>query len=204
MSHNSSTYIDGLLHADFACFAGHVIGWQGAVETIPDLRAVTQHDDRDIIGVQNPAPPRLYMFDDQSLLPDDGNTVVKPDDIDPADPGRWILFGGVVNPVVEKFPFTFLSATPQTVYTLLTGELITDTELVIETVYDDNAATLSVGVFADVELIIAIKGNDPQKLGNYGNNENFEFSVDTAVVLTLLPGASTQGSGYVLIEVKRT
>jgi hypothetical protein len=146
------------------------------------------------------------MFDDQSLLPDNGNSVVKPNDIDPADPGRWILFGGVVTPAVEyiKYPFTFLSATPQTVYTLITGEMVTDTELVIETVYDDNAATLSVGVAVDVELIIAIKGNDPTKLGNYGNNENYEFGVDTAILLTLAPGASTQGSGYVLLEVKRT
>ena len=146
------------------------------------------------------------MFDDQSLLADDGNTIVKPNDIGPSDPGRWILFGGTITPVVEyiKFPFTYLSATPQTVYTLITGEMITDTELVIETGYDDPNATLALGVFADIQLIIAIKGNNPNKLGNYGNNENFEFLVDTAIILTLVPGASTQGSGYVLLEVKRT
>jgi len=195
--------------ADFAicvCGGSGSSDWRSNVENIPALRAVTDHVDLYVIGVQNPAPPRLYMFDDQSLLPDDGNTVVRPDDIGIADPGRWILFGGAVTPAVEyiKFPFTFATPTPQTIYTLITGEMITDTELVIETVYDDNAATLSVGIFANVELMIERKGNNPKKLGNYGNDENFEFGVDTAILLTLSPGASTQGSGYVLIEVKRT
>jgi len=185
--------VDGMTVADFAIC---VCGGTGS----------TDWRDLYVIGVQNPAPPRIYMFDDLSLLPDDGNTIVRPTDIDPADPGRWILSGGAITPAVEYilFPFDFTTPTPQTIYTLIAGEMITDVELVIETIYDDPTATLAVGVFADTNRMIATWGNDPTALGNYGNNENYQFAVNTAVILTLAPGASSQGDGYVLLEIKRT
>lgn len=86
------TYTDGRQTVAFAAVSGATVGYIRSVEDIPELRAVTRHNDRDIIGVQNAAPPRLYMFDDTSLAPDNGGTVIKPDDILATDPGRWIEF----------------------------------------------------------------------------------------------------------------
>jgi len=81
------------------------------------------------------------------------------------------------------------------------GELIIDTELVIEIPYDDPAATLQLGLLNSPNEGIIFKTNqlDPSDAGQYRNPEHFSSPISEQVVLRNLPGTSTQGSGYVLI-----
>jgi hypothetical protein len=83
------------------------------------------------------------------------------------------------------------------------GSAIIDTELVITQVFDDNAATLTVGTPTTNDLIMTEDDNNPKKLGNYGVHENYFFTGDDVINLYINPGASTQGEGYVLILTSR-
>ena len=84
------------------------------------------------------------------------------------------------------------------------GDFIIDTELVIETAFDDASATLELGTFADTDLILTSSQNAPYQVGSYGTQCNFDFSVADSIILTLNPGTSTQGSGYILLITETT
>lgn len=72
----------------FAPSAGFVTG--PGVQTIALLRAVlgSQYFDKQMRYVEDAVA--TYAFDDDELQPDDGDLVVKPDDIPALSPGRWI------------------------------------------------------------------------------------------------------------------
>jgi hypothetical protein len=57
--------------------------------TVADVRAETEHSGGDrIFCLENQI---IYIFDDTSLASDNGSTVLKPNDINSEDPGRWIM-----------------------------------------------------------------------------------------------------------------
>lgn len=66
-----------------------VKGFEPGVEDIPALREVCDHNRGDVIFVVSER--RFFFYDDTSTAADDGALVVKPDDVDVADPGRWLL-----------------------------------------------------------------------------------------------------------------
>lgn len=207
------TYTDGRQIVDFAAVAGSVIGGGGsggfypAVEDIPALRGVTTHTDRLVSGVQNPAPPRLYMFDDSITTADDGSTIIRPDDIAVGSPGRWLLTaGGTVLGKVEfpQYGFTFATPSPGAVTAVLIGQTIANSEVTITVPFDDPAATLQVGFSSSPAAILPTNHIDPTTTGTYGTEENFPITVNETATVTINPGASTQGAGYVLLEIKRS
>lgn len=119
--------------------------------------------------------------------------------------------GGGVVPVIpaglvkcEKVPFTYNTPSPLTVIAVTSADAIIDTELVIETAFDDPAATLQLGTFADIDLILPTNHNNPTQVGSYGTQCNFYFTVPDSIILTISPGTSTQGSGYILLLMKTT
>jgi hypothetical protein len=57
--------------------------------TVADIRAETSHSDGDRIFCL--ANQIIYTFDDASLAADDGSLVLKPNNIDSGDPGRWVF-----------------------------------------------------------------------------------------------------------------
>jgi len=71
---------------------GSVAGFQQGVTDVPALRALPDHTDIDIVGVQIPLPGTMYMYDASSVLPDDGINVVKPTNVTGA--GRWLKITG--------------------------------------------------------------------------------------------------------------
>lgn len=198
--------------ADFAICAcqgggGGSADWRGNTEDIPALRAVTDHTDLYVIGVQNPAPPRLYMFDDSSTASDDGASVIKPTDIAVGSPGRWLLTaGGTVVGKVEfpQYGFTFATASPGAVTAVLIGQTIANSEVTITVPFDDPTATIQVGLSATPASILPTTHIDPTATGMYGTEENFPLAANETVIVTINPGASTQGAGYVLLEIKRS
>lgn len=59
------------------------------LQTIADLRAFTDYDNGDDLGVY--ANFNVYQFDSSSLATDDGDTVVKPNDKTVGQAGRWLV-----------------------------------------------------------------------------------------------------------------
>lgn len=56
------------------------------------LRKETEQANRVVVAVQHPRT-RIYIYNDESLLTEDGVNIIKPEDIATNDPGRWILVG---------------------------------------------------------------------------------------------------------------
>lgn len=99
-----------------------------------------------------------------------------------------------------KVQFTFTDGPSLIILPVSDGVTVVDSEVVIETAFDDVAATLSLGSVADSSLILSTNENKPSDIGNYGNQENFKFAITEQIRLYINPGTSTQGSGHVLIS----
>jgi len=100
-------------------------------------------------------------------------------------------------------PFAFNTASPLVAIPVVNGESVLDTKIVITTVFDDPAAVLALGTIASPSVFIPAANNDPQTVGGYGSEENVNFTGAEAVRLTLTPGTSTQGAGYLVVVIKR-
>ncbi len=99
-----------------------------------------------------------------------------------------------------KVQFTYTDGPSIIVLSVTDGDTIVDSEVVIETAFDDVAATISLGSVADSSLILSTTENLPSALGNYGNQNNFKFALNEQIRIYINPGTSTQGSGHVLIS----
>lgn len=120
--------------------------------------------------------PRVYSF--SAHLPP------------PATPGEnWIAAD-----------FTFSDVSPKKLFTIPTNYRIITAQIVIQTVFDDATATLTVGTLASPSLFITATENDPSIVGENESNRYLLTTVDTDIYLTINPGTSTQGVGTVLLE----
>lgn len=186
--------------------AASVVGFQQGVADVPALRAVLDHNQYDIIGVQSPAPGGIFMFNATSMTPDDGTNVIKPNDIGAGSPGRWIKVGaggGVAsNTDTIQVPFLFNTASPLLIRTMSAGETIVSAEIQITVPSDDLAATLELGTPGTPGLILDSTKPNFSAVGVYGTNVNFPFSGADTIQLTITPGTSTQGAGFVILQTK--
>lgn len=133
--------------------ANSVYGFQSAVANVTALRNVGSHQNSDLIGVQLPLPGSLYMYDATSLVADNGSTVIKPNNVPPASPGRWLQ----ITSAVAATTFAGLTDTPagaipadvSVVSSAGGGNLIylknNLSAIVDPTVNDDSAAGYAVG-----------------------------------------------------------
>ena len=99
--------------------------------------------------------------------------------------------------------FTFTTPTPLDFGALVSGDVIVDSDVVIETPFDDPAAMLSFGLQSSPGNILPIAAIDPSTAGTYNNGADFPVSGPDGFRLQIIPGASTQGSGRVVVSVRR-
>ena len=98
-------------------------------------------------------------------------------------------------------PFTFASASPIVVGGLNPGDTVITSYVAIEVAFDDPTATAMLGITATPDLFLgAIK---IQRAYEYSQPATYTTLAETNVQLSLVPGASTAGSGYVLILIRR-
>lgn len=174
---------------------------------IPSLEAIPSAGllDKIILGVK--FPPSVYIWDSTNTDPPTGSDIVIPNDIIHPDPGRWLLTGGSSSASAKvefiRVPFAFNSVTPYIVTSMLLGQSIANSELVIETPFDDPNASLTLGTFANPSLILSASQIKPQMSASFGSEVNHLFIIDEFIVLFLNPLGSTQGSGYIFLEIKR-
>lgn len=104
----------------------------------------------------------------------------------------------------SRVPFTFSSASPLTITTVQANDVIEEVVLVIETPFDDPAATVQIGTFANPSLVFAAVETDVTLAGGqFSNPLNEVAPVADSLILTLSPAASTAGSGYILFRLRR-
>jgi hypothetical protein len=99
--------------------------------------------------------------------------------------------------------FSFSDISPLDFGEMSVGDVIYGAQVLIETAFDDAAASLSLGLVSAPGSILPSNTIDPPVVGTYGCDEVFSCGSGDAVRLQILPGTSTQGSGRVIIAVRR-
>jgi len=100
-------------------------------------------------------------------------------------------------------PFTFGDAIPTILFSLLAGDVLTECEVVIESGYDDVAATAQVGVLGDLGAVLSDSDIAPTLVGQYATMADRTSAVAETLLFTQAPGLSTVGSGYVAGVIRR-
>lgn len=117
-------------------------------------------------------------------------------------PGSGGGGGGV--PQIVVVPFDFSTASPLVVQAITTGQLVKSATIRIDTVFDDATATLALGTTSSPSLFLATNENVPTQLGDYESIPNYSVTANENIELTITPGASTQGAGVVIIDLRTT
>lgn len=120
---------------------------------------------------------------------------------------QWTALGGSAsvsgNEEAIKAEYDFSSPSPVIVGNLNIGDIILNTELEVDTEFDDPAATLAVGTIAVPGRFLGINENQPSVAKTYANPANFSITAAEQCRLTVNPGVSTQGAGRVVLTVRR-
>lgn len=95
--------------------------------------------------------------------------------------------------------FTFATASPLLVGTQAADEMIVRSEVVITTAFDGPTAGVVLGTAFTPGLVLDTNEVKARRLGQYLSLEVFEApGVATPIRLTITPGGSSAGAGYVL------
>lgn len=114
---------------------------------------------------------------------------------------EWILVTTGTPYIVTTF--SLATASPLDFGALFTGDEILDSDVVIEVPFDDPTAMLSFGLVSSPGNILSTAAIDATTVGTYNNSEDFSLAAPDSLRLQILPGASTQGSGKVIVTVRR-
>lgn len=98
-----------------------------------------------------------------------------------------------------KLPFTFSDTSPKIIATIPAGAVVSQTQIIITTPFNDANARLSVGTVANPNELVSINDNRPNQLGTYTTIPGRIYLSETHVVLTIVPGASYTGDGMLII-----
>lgn len=110
---------------------------------------------------------------------------------------------GTGNVETIEFDFLFSDTSPKdSVETIAVGDTILNAKIEIDTAFDDLAAALQLAQVGGPSLL-AQADSDPNEEGTYSNEGIEVATVLGAVRLTILPGASTQGEGRVVVTIRR-
>lgn len=112
--------------------------------------------------------------------------------------------GGLLNlERLIKVDFDYTSSSPISVATQDSDELITEADVVFTTAFDDAASTAALGTPSSPGLIFDTTELKPKRTGQSHSEEIFEAVAATAIQLTLNPGTSTTGEGFVVVQLQK-
>lgn len=189
----------------YANLAGDVVGYEPGVPNIPTLRAVTDHNDIDVVFVQSPAG--WYHFIAASMAVDDGLNVVKPTDIGAGSPGRWHLLGAaaaaIPDDICRTIAFSVGTASISSASIIPANSMVRSTQVDVQTGYD-NSATIEIGYDTDTDALMGTGENDPSVVNDYEKRSWKQWKSSDAVVKATVANAPTVGSAVVVVEYVKT
>jgi len=110
--------------------------------------------------------------------------------------------GSAGTPRIE-IPFSFGDATPANLFSAVAGKLIERITLYIETTFDGESPSLTIGDESDPALLMSTLENNPLEEAAYQVTPNLSYETDTQVLLFISPGVGvSQGSGLVVVEMQ--
>lgn len=99
--------------------------------------------------------------------------------------------------------FAFGDATPSAITTAAAGKLIYGVSLHIKTPFDGTGAALTVGDAGQFDRLMTSAENDPYTVGGNESHPSYAYGTNTAVVLSITPGAgATQGAGVLILYIQ--
>jgi hypothetical protein len=110
--------------------------------------------------------------------------------------------GGGAGPEAEEiftFAFNHTTPSPASAFSIPAGGRILTVGLQITTAFDDPASTLTIGDGGNPSRLMSAAQNIPYEMGESESHVGYQYAASTAILLTITPGASTQGSGVMYI-----
>lgn len=95
--------------------------------------------------------------------------------------------------------FNFGDATPKPIATIPADRVVLSATITILVPFDDASGTLALGAADELQ---ETSDNLPWVQGTYDTSPGIQYGVSTAITLKITPGASTQGSGLVTINLE--
>lgn len=103
-----------------------------------------------------------------------------------------------------ELAFAWGDASPRTIETVTSGKLVYGVQLHIDTAFNGSGAELTVGDAADPDRLMAAAQNDPTAAGTYTSAPVHRYGADTAVLLTITPGAgASAGAGLLTLFIEQ-
>jgi hypothetical protein len=110
---------------------------------------------------------------------------------------------GTDSETVGQVAFDFNTPSPILLQTVAPGIVLNRCAVIIVTPFDDPSASIQVGTTTNPSLVFAQGEVVPWSNGNTFNNSGlYPFVANDFLLLTLSPGASTQGSGILLYKAR--
>jgi len=110
--------------------------------------------------------------------------------------------GGGSDPNAEEIrtmSFSYSDSSPKLIFPIPSGARIVFVQIQITTVFNDAAATLTIGDAGDTDRLMQADQNVPNELGEYESHIGYQYVSSTNVNLIINKGTSTQGAGVVVI-----
>jgi len=99
--------------------------------------------------------------------------------------------------------FLFSDISPVVLFNMLAGDVLTECEVIIQTVFNTVSATLEVGVIGDLGAVLDSGEIDADVVGQYATIADRTSAIADNLLLTITPSGSTSGSGYVSGIIRR-
>lgn len=108
----------------------------------------------------------------------------------------------VIEPRVEK-TFAWGDVSPRALVIVGAGKVVERITVFIEEAFDGTAPSIQIGDAGQPGRLLTTDDNDPATVGSYTVFPGHSYGVDTAINLTIDPGAGgSHGSGLVVIELE--
>lgn len=103
-----------------------------------------------------------------------------------------------------EIPFAYGDATPLFITTVPAGKFVYEVALIITEAFNGAGATLAVGDAGIADRLMTVTDNAPSVPGTYMTHPNVAYLGNTAVTLTITPGAgASQGAGIVRLIIQQ-
>jgi hypothetical protein len=182
----------------------------------PAGQALDQDDYNLIWSLNETNPGALYQWYLDTLVPlvakgdlltrDDYNNVRLPVGTD----GQVVYANSSTDTGLEwgntgefQMLFNYGDATPKDLMIITADKIIEEVSIILMTDFDDPTSTLSIGDAGDPDRLLETTDNTTQVTGTYLVRPGYKYALNTQLILTIVPGVSTQGDGLVVITYQK-
>lgn len=103
---------------------------------------------------------------------------------------------------VQVVSFAYDTPSPMLLQAVTPGQIVNRAVVVVTVPFDDPTSSILLGTTTDVGLILGADDVTTSAADQYDNDALFEFTIDDFLLLTINPGASTQGQGFLFYRIK--